>query len=464
MTIATFITGMLTLVMIIFLVINSFHALLLMLSVPELWSGWQSGDDEYFGALVGPEALPPISVIGVVQRAYAEPVPFARMLLDLDYPRFEVVLVADGATDGSIAALTDALELYEVPPAFTINIRTLPVRAYYRSRVHPRLLVLDKPGSSIGDALNAAVNAARYPHTIAAAPNVIFDRDALLHLSRPLLLDRAAVCVGSVLRPSNGATLTDGRMRPGPVHGWLFGCQSVEYLRSFLFQRLGWNRVASNVVFPGNAVLYRREHLLGLGGFDTVEERPGIDLAVRLPIFLTDAGVAATMPVIAHPVAWMALPSGIASVGHTRQRWLRNLRHALAANAAVFGNPEYGTFGLIAVPYYWLVVIFSPILEIAGYAGLLTGFCLGVITGSFVMAYLAAVVGYGILLSVWTVVFAATSFRSSYPARDVIRLLGFAVVEGFGYRQILALYRTAAFFLDRQPTRTNGQSSTSGAA
>ena len=63
MTIATFVTGALTSIMIVFLVINSFHALLLMLSVPEVWSGWQFGDDEYFRALVGPEALPPISPI-----------------------------------------------------------------------------------------------------------------------------------------------------------------------------------------------------------------------------------------------------------------------------------------------------------------------------------------------------------------------------------------------------------------
>ncbi|MDQ6738318.1 MAG: hypothetical protein M3Z30_11550 [Gemmatimonadota bacterium] len=464
MNVSVILVGALTVIMMVFLIINSFHALLLMASVPDLWAHWQLADDEYFHALVGAEALPPITVIGVVQKSHADPMSFARMLLDLDYPRFEIILVSDGNDGDTMSELIAGLELYEVPPAFTISLRTEPVRAYYRSRIHPRLLCLDKGGESIGDALNAAVNAARYPHTVAAAPNVIFERDALLRLSRPLLLDRSAACVGTVLRPANGAYLQNGRMHPGNFPGWLLACQTVEYLRSFLFQRLGWNRVASNIVFPGNTVLFKREHILGLGGFDILEERPGIDLAVRLPKFLTDEGIDASMPVIMDPVAWSMLPTSLHAVGQARQRWLRNLRHALSANASLFGNPEYGAFGMVAVPYYWLAIIVAPILEILGYVGLVAGIATGLIGFSFVWAYLAAVVGYGILLSVWTVVFQAISFPRDHSARDVFRLLVFAVVESIGYRQIMMLYRCAAFFVDRQSEHNNGQSPPAGAA
>ena len=464
MSLATILVGVLTAIMIIFLVINSFHALLLMASVPDLWTHWQLADDEYFHALVGSEALPPISVIGVVQKAHADPMAFARMLLELEYPRFEIILVSDGSEGATMSELIAGLELYEVPPAFTISLKTEPVRAYYRSRIHPRLLCLDKGGDSIGDALNSAVNAARYPHTVAAAPNVIFERDALLRLARPLLLDRAAACVGTVLRPANGAYVSNGRMHPGNFPGWLLGCQTVEYLRSFLFQRLGWNRIASNIVFPGNTVLFRREHILGLGGFDIVEDRPGIDLAVRLPQFLTDEGTDASMPVIMDPVAWSMLPVSLHAVGKARQRWHRNLRHALSANLSLFCNPEYGSFGMVAVPYYWIVIILAPVVEILGYVGLMVGFATGSVGSPFVWAYLASVVGYGMLLSVWTVLFQAISFPRDHSASDVVRLLVFAVVESIGYRQIMMLYRSAAFFADRQSEHIHGQSSPSGAS
>ncbi|MDQ2891299.1 MAG: hypothetical protein M3R65_12215 [Gemmatimonadota bacterium] len=465
MTFANALADALTAIMTVFLIINSFHAILLMSSVPDLWSHWPSGDEEYFRDLVGSDALPPISVVGEVQRKDADPVSFARMLLALVYPRFEIVLVSDCAADAAFADVVRDLELYEVPPAFTINLRTAPVRAYYRSHAHPRLLYIDKAAASAGEALNAAVNAARYPHTVAAHAAVIFDRDALLRLSRPFLVDRSVACVGAALRPETAERPADDSVRPAPLRGWLLGCQTIEYLRSFVFQRLGWNLLAGNIVFPGNTILFKREHIIGLGGFDVEEEHPGIDLAVRLPRFLTDSGIDATMPVIPDSVARTVLPRDIRTVGSARQSWLRSLRSALVRNSVMFGNPEYGTFGTIAVPYFWIGVILSPAVEIAGYLLLAVALASGVVGASFACVYLAAVVGYGILLSVWTVVFQAISFQRSQSTHHILRLLAYAVVESIGYRQIMALYRTAAFFFDHQPpNHSNGQSSPSGAA
>ncbi|HEY8309851.1 MAG TPA: glycosyltransferase [Gemmatimonadaceae bacterium] len=464
MTLATILVDSVMTIMIFFLVINSFHAVLLMCSVPELWSHWQLADDEYFHDLVGSEALPPISVLATLHPGQTDAVDFARMLLDLKYPRFEVILVVDGKSGTALADLAAALELYEVPPAFTINLKTQPVRAYYRSSAHPRLLCLDKQTGRVGDALNAAVNAARYPHALSAAPNVVFEPDALLRLSRPFLLDRAVACVGGVLRPSNDTVIEGDHRAVGTMRGWTIGCQTIEYLRSFMFQRLGWNRIASNIVYPGNTVLFKREHVFGIGGFDPDEETPGIDLAVRLHKYLTDSGVNAEMPVIPDSVAWSALPKDMATIGRARQRWLRGLSRALRRNAEMFGNPEYGTFGAIAVPYLWLGIIVAPVLELLGYIALAVGLVTGLFSYSFAWAYLASVVGYGILLSVWTVVFQAISFQRNDRAGDITRLLAFAVIESLGYRQILACYRATAYFVDRQPKNSHGQSSLTGAA
>jgi hypothetical protein len=73
-------------------------------------------------------------------------------------------------------------------------------------------------------------------------------------------------------------------------------------------------------------------------------------------------------------------------------------------------------------------------------------------------------VGYGILLSVWTVLFQAISFRRSDQQGQILWLLWYAVIESIGYRQILALYRITAYFVDRQPKNSNGQQTPSGAS
>ncbi len=444
-----------TAIMMFFLIVNSFQALLLMLAIPELWSHWQLADDEYFHALVGTEALPPISVVATLHDDDADAPALARMLLELQYPRHEVVLVSDSTGDSgsdTLATLTSEFDLYEVPPAFTVNLRTQPVRAYYRSRTYPRLLCVDKEPGGRGDAINAGLNASRYPHALAVWHNIIFEPDALLRLTRPFLLDRSVAAVGGILRPVSGASIQDNRLVAARVHGWALGSQTIEYMRTFLFQRLGWNRLASNLIFPGNTVLFKREHMFSVGGFDPDTIIPGVDLDIRLHRHLTDKGINPRMPVIPDQIAWARVPEDVAGIARARRSWQRCLWRALREVAPVPFNPEFGAFGMLALPYFWIAIIIAPFVELAGYAGLVVGAVTGVLDTPFIAAYLAAVVGYGILLSVWTVTLQLLTFQRTAHRREIARLLLFAVVESLGYRQLMAWYRASSFFVDRPPT------------
>lgn len=459
MSVASLLVGTLTAIAIFFLVLQSFQAMLTLWSVPELWSNWRIAEDAYFLSLVGTNALPPISVVVALHDAASDAVPFAHTLLDLQYPRHEIVLVNDGSTDDTFAALEREFDLYSVPPAVMVNIATEPVRGYFRSRTHPRLLVLDKVHGGPADAMNAGINAARYPHALATGSNIIFERDALLRLTRPFLLDRDVVAVGSTLRPANGARVENGHIVPGRVQGWVLGSQTIEYLRNFLFQRLGWNRVASNLIFPGITTLFKREHIFALGGFRKDLAAPGMDLAIRLERYLADQGINPRTPVIPEQVAWTTLPASIDHVAHVRRRWQRGLIAALRDNRAVLGNPEYGMFGLVALPYFLIGVVIAPFVELAGYVFLAVAVAIGVVSAGFVVAYLAAVLGYGILLSVWTVILYALTFERSESRSSIPPLLAFAILEAFGYRQLMAWYRASAPFIARTPTHSHGQSS-----
>lgn len=458
MSAAGMLAGVLTAIVIFFLVLQSFQALLMMFAAPELWSHWELEDDAYFLSLLGTDALPPISVVATLHDAAPRAVAFAHMLLDLRYPRHEVVLVNDGSRDDTFGVLQQAFELYAVPPAVMVNLKTAPVRGYYRSRTHPRLLCIDKDHGGPADAMNAGINAARYPHALLAAGNILFERDALLRLTRPFLLDRDVVAVGSMLRPANGATVEDGRIVPGPVRGWVVGSQMVEYLRNFLFQRLGWNRVASNLLFPGNTTLFKREHVFAVGGFRTDIPAPGLDLTIRIERYLADTGINPRMLVIPDQVAWTTLPVSIREVARVRRRWHRGLFQALRGNPGIAWNPEYGAFGLVALPYAQVALLAAPFVELAGYVVLAVALATGAVTGAFAVAYLAAVLGFGILLSVWTVILYARTYERAEGRSSIPRLLAFAVIEALGYRQLVAWYRVTALLAERSPTSSHGQS------
>lgn len=436
MSLAVVLVAVLTTILVVFLVLHSFQALLLAMAVPELWSHWQLGDDEYFLALIGSDALPPVSVVAPAAGAGDAAVPFATMLLALDYPRHEVVLVADSADAATFDAVGTAYDLYAVPPAFSVHLRTAPVRGYFRSRSEPRLLVVDIDGHGRADAMNAGLNAARYPHALVVHHGMQLERDALLRLTRPFLISRNVAAVGGTLRPADG---------DGPGAHWLRGVQRVEYLRAFLFQRLGWNRLASNLLFPGPAVLFKREHVVAVGGFRAESEEPALDLAVRLHRYFTSIGLSPRMPVIPDAAASTAIPDRWSVVRAERQRWQRGLLHALAEAAPLTFDPAYGGFGLLVLPYFWLALVVAPVLELAGYLLLVLAIAAGAVSGAFVVAYLAAVVGYGMLLSVWTVVLGAITDRPSAGPVTLARLLVYAVAESIGFRQRIAWYRATAF-------------------
>jgi cellulose synthase/poly-beta-1,6-N-acetylglucosamine synthase-like glycosyltransferase len=74
-------------ILVYFILLNSFYALLLLLSFPELWTHFQLADDEYFARVLATDALPPISVL---VPAYNEEVSIASSVLSfltLAYPR-----------------------------------------------------------------------------------------------------------------------------------------------------------------------------------------------------------------------------------------------------------------------------------------------------------------------------------------------------------------------------------------
>lgn len=434
-------------ILVYFVALNSFYALLLLLSFPELWTHFQLADDEYFTRVLSSDALPPISVL---VPAYNEEVSIAASVLSfltLEYPRHEVVLVNDGSKDRTMETLVQAYDLYEVPPAIPRTIATANVRAVYRSRTHSKLLVLDKDNGGKADSLNAAINAARFPYVIACDADTLIEPDALLRLARPFLLGRDIAAIGGTIRVVNACKVVMGRVVEARVDSrWLPGCQTVEYLRAFLFGRLGWNRIGGNLVISGAFGLFARKYLLAIGGYETGNVTEDMDLAVRLHVYLREHHIQASMPFIPDPVAWTEVPASRTILHRQRERWHRGLIGTVWERRRMLFNPRYGAVGMVSLPFFAFGEMIAPLVEVIGYLGLVVGLMVGAVNEQFAVAFLAVAMGYGILLSVWAIVLEEVTFRRYNSRRDLWRLFFFALVEGLGYRQLTVYYRLHAFW------------------
>lgn len=428
------------------LALNSFYAFLLILSVPQLRRHWRIADDVNLRSLRAADVIPPISVLVPTFNEQSAIVASVLSFLSLEYPRHEVVVVNDGSTDETLQRLIEAYDLVLVPAAYPSDVVTQPVRGFYRSRVHAKLVCIDKVNGGKGDAMNAALNAARYPYVLAVDADTFIERDALLRLARPFLLGEGVAGVGATIRISNGSTIEHGRVIEAHVDSrWIPGIQTVEYLRAFLFGRLGWNPMGGGLIISGAFGLFKGEYLHAVGGYNAGTVTEDIDLVVRLHKYLRSIGSRDVMTFVPDPVAWTEAPVTLKVLAAQRERWHRGLIATVVTHRDMMFNPRYGVIGMVAFPFYALGELLAPLVEGIGYVVFAVSVMLGLLSFKLFMVFLGVSLGYGFLLSLWAIVLEEISFRRYATAKDLLKLLWFSVIESFGYRQLTVLYRLKAF-------------------
>jgi len=434
-------------ILVYFLALNSFYAVLMILSIPEIWEQTRLADDDDFQRIMQSDALPPITLLVPAYNESATVVASVTALLTLEYRNFEVIVVNDGSRDDTLDRLREAFDLFEAPRTYPETVPTRPLRALYRSRARTRLLVVDKENGGKADSLNAAINASRFPLVIAVDADTLIEPDAMLRLTRPFLLGRHIAAVGGTVRVANSCTVEHGRITDARVpRRFLPGVQVVEYLRAFLFGRLGWNRLGGNLIISGAFGLFRKDYLLAIGGYRTESVVEDMDVVVRLHRHLLRHRIPYEMPFIPDPVAWTEVPEAGRFLARQRERWHRGLLSAMWQYKGMLFNPRYGRVGLIGVPFYTLGEALAPLVEVLGYVITVVGFALGIVNLQFALLFVLVAWGYGMLLSIWAVVLEEVSFRRYGRVGDLARLLLFATLENLGYRQRTVWWRLKAFF------------------
>ena len=403
-----------------------------------------AGEDDAFASPL----TPPISVLLPAFNEEAGIVESIRSLLALRYPEHEVVVVNDGSTDGTIARLTREFDLFPVRKVLRDAITTAPVLAVYASRRHPELWVVDKLNGGKADALNCALNAARYPYVCAVDADAILERDALLRVAKPMLDDPEVVAAtGGIIRIANGCTVEAGQVTAiGLPASRLATMQVVEYFRAFLVGRVGWSRIGSLLIISGAFGVFRRSLVDAVGGWATDTVGEDVELVVRLHRYLREQGEEYRIEFVPDPVCWTECPEDVRTLSRQRRRWQRGLAEALWRHKRVLANPRYGVLGLVAFPYFVVFELLGPLLQLAAYPIVIAAFATGAISIAFLGAFLATAVLLSMLLSVSALALEEFSSRRHPRGREAARLVVFALLENLGYRQLTDLWRLQAFF------------------
>lgn len=423
-------------------VANTYQTALLVAAAVELRTHARVVWQEERRRLLASPAAPRVSILAPAYSEEATIRQSVRALLTLGYPQLEVVVVNDGSPDGTLAALCDEFALTPVHPIYERRLDTKAVTSLWRSRTHPDLVVADKENGGKADGLNAALNLASGELVCAIDADTLIEPDALVRIVRPFLRSSTVVAAGGTIGVANGSVVRDGRVRrPRPPRRLLPGVQAVEYLRAFLFGRLGWNRLGGNLIISGAFGLFRREAVIETGGYrhDTVGEDMELVAAVRRQG--VEGGRAANVVFVPDPVAWTEVPETLASLGRQRDRWQRGLADVLGRHRRLLANPRYGALGLVVMPYFVLVELLGPVVEALGLLALAAALALEVVNWPFAVLFLLTAYGWGMVLSLLAVVL-EHAVGTRYPrARDKGLLTAWALVENVGYRQLTVWWR-----------------------
>lgn len=376
-----------------FVAINTMTLLLMLSAMVELRRHTLRIRLEQRGWMLSSEVAPTLSVLAPAYNEAATVVESVRALLTLQYPSLEVVLVNDGSTDDTVGVLRREYDLTAVHPVFRRRLATQPIRRIYRSRTHPGLVVVDKGNGGKADALNAGLNVAVGELACAIDADTIVESDALLRMVRPFLTSDDVVGAGGTIRVANGSVVRGGRVvQARAPTNLLAGVQAVEYLRAFLFGRLGWNLLGGNLIVSGAFGLFRRDALIEAGGYlhDTVGE--DIEIVARLRRGGIERGAAHRIHFVPDPVAWTEVPTSLRVLGRQRDRWHRGLADVLWRHRRVIGNPRYGVLGLVTFPYF-VIELVGPAIELVGVIGVVVALLTDTVSASFVALFF--LVGYG---------------------------------------------------------------------
>jgi cellulose synthase/poly-beta-1,6-N-acetylglucosamine synthase-like glycosyltransferase len=367
----------------------------------------------------------PVSVIVPAYNESESIVTSVRAMLQVEYPDYEVIVVNDGSTDDTLQKLIDEFKLQPFPEAYRQRVTCKEVRGIYRSALYPKLRIIDKEnGGSKADAMNAGINSCRYPLFCAVDADSVLQPDSLRRAVRPFLEEPNTVATGGTVRIANGCVVRGGFLETvGLPSNFLALVQVVEYLRAFLYGRMGWTQMNAVLIISGAFGVFDKEAVVRVGGYNAEAIGEDMELVLRLHRHFCESG------------------EDYGSLGKQRARWQHGLGQSLMLHKSLLFGRKSGAVGWLAVPFFYVFELFGPVVEIAGYIFMVIAGLNGWVAWETAGLFFCLAIGLGVMLSMSALVLEEMSFHVYPRLRDLLKLFGVAILENFGYRQLTLVWR-----------------------
>jgi poly-beta-1,6-N-acetyl-D-glucosamine synthase len=391
-----------------------------------------------YNSLVLSPLSPKISIIAPAFNESKTIIDNIRTLLSLYYNNFEVVIVNDGSTDDTFELMKDAYDLTRVNYYFDYRIPCERIRGVYRSKnpSYNRLTIIDKNNGGKADSLNAGINICKSDLFVSIDADSIIEADSILKLVKPFLeeKEKKVIGTGGVIRIVNSCDVERGHIREIKIPSqFLPRLQVLEYTRAFLLGRMAWSHLDGLMLISGAMGIFDRETVINAGGYNIKTVGEDMELVLRMRRYMAENDQKYEVTYIPDPLCWTEVPSDLKSMRKQRTRWTRGLIESLRTHRKMFFNSSYGKLGLMGYPYWFFFEWMAPLVAFAGFIYTIYLIIRDSLNWPFYLLLFVFVYSFAVCLSTWAILFEEITFHKYKKKRDVLKLIGIALLEPFFY-------------------------------
>ena len=311
----------------------------------------------------------PVSIIVPAHNEEMWIIDSVKSVLNLNYPKFELIIVEDGSTDKTFELLDNLFNLKSIDPVYAHHYKTGRIYDILKSSNYPHVTVVRKEtGQKKAGAVNAGLNMARHDYVCVMDADTVLEQDSLLKVMAQVSKDPGRIIgVGSYFGLANGLKIKDGVvLEKSFSFNPIVAYQNLEYIRSFIGVRAAWSKYNGMPNVAGGFGVWRRDIISELGGYSADFTCEDIELTFRAHKYIVDNKEKNyKIMMLPYYAAWTEGPDNISSLLLQRNRWQRVVIEVVQEYKYMLWNPKYGVFGCLTLPYYALYEILGVYIELA---------------------------------------------------------------------------------------------------
>jgi cellulose synthase/poly-beta-1,6-N-acetylglucosamine synthase-like glycosyltransferase len=449
----TLITIIAWVILIYFIVLAIGYTFLLVASFRNTYQCFVEAERCNSAILINKNDLVPVTAIMPVYNAENRILNAAFSVLQSEYKNLNFIIVNDGSTDKTFDILEMEFDLYAVPSVVRQKNSTATITGYYKSKLHPNLVVINKEHSGGPDTVQVGLNACRTPLYLSVDSDTVIEPLSITRLIFTFLSFTHTLVVGGAIYILNDCTVDKGKITRIQVPSKLINAhQACEYLRSFIYGRSGWESFGGAMCFPGAFTLYETQAVRDVGGYDVKNYSYDVDIIMKLHNYMRKSKYPYSIHYSPNAFAWCEEPSTFSGYWKQRNHWQRGMLRSITSHINILFNPRFGLVGFFNFPYYIVFEVFGPVIEFLSYVFVLFAWYLGIINGYALILFIILAWSYSAFLTSACILLNAITFNIYRRFSDILNMLSMTVVSMFGFRQFHALCcfaSTIQYFFNR---------------